>query len=545
MLFNSYEFIFLFLPITLAIFYLVGKFSYKRSPIIWLIAASFFFYSWWNPPYLFLLLLSIGVNYIFGSGLTKAYLSENQRGGSLLLTIGVIFNVGLLGYYKYSNFFIDTLNSSLNTSFFISQIILPLGISFYTFQQIGYLIDSMEGETKGYRFIDYCLFVSFFPQLIAGPIVNHQEMLPQFAKRSNFRFNQEAFSIGLTIFFMGLFKKVVLADQIALYSTPVFEAARSGTSLTVFDAWGGALAYNLQIYFDFSGYSDMAIGAARMFDIKLPLNFNSPFKAINIIDFWGRWHMTLTRFLTRYLYNPISLFMSRRRINKGKSLIKRGKASPGAFLEIVATPTIITMFISGFWHGAGWQYIVFGLLHGSYLTINHGWNMLQKWLGYDPKKTNWWGERLGQLITFLGVIVAHVFFRADSVNTAKSVLRGMLGMQGRSLGETLQVILSRTGEIAIYPSDVFGNPIIGSILIIVLMAIALFLPNTQQWMANYEPALGYQTSKKVKHQPQWLINFWQNFTWNPTPSWAFFTSVIMLAGILSLSNISEFIYFQF
>ena len=372
MLFNSYEFILLFLPITLLGFCLASRLGGQRSPIFWLVTVSFFFYGWWNPPYLLLLLLSVGVNYILGQALNQAHLDENEKRGKFLLIAGTIFNLGLIGYYKYFNFFVNNVNTLAGTEFNIAQIVLPLGISFYTFQQISYLTDSLEGETRHYRFLDYCLFVSFFPQLIAGPIVSHSEMMPQFSKQSKFGLNQEDIAIGLSIFSMGLFKKVILADQIALYSTPVFNAASQGVSLSMPEAWMGALAYTMQIYFDFSGYSDMAIGAARLFGIKLPINFNSPYKAINIVDFWGRWHITLTRFLTRYLYNPIALNFSRRRMQQGKSLIKRGVGTCGAFVELIAAPTVITMFLAGFWHGAGWQYIVFGFLHGSYLTINHG-----------------------------------------------------------------------------------------------------------------------------------------------------------------------------
>ena len=534
MLFNSYGFILLFLPITLIIFYKIGNFSHNKLPIIWLLIASLFFYGWWNPPYLLLLLLSIGVNYALGFVLTQAHLSEKEKQGKLLLTVGILFNLGLIGYYKYSNFFIDTLNDALGTSFYISQIILPLGISFYTFQQISYLIDSLEGETKGYRFIDYCLFVSFFPQLIAGPIVTHQEMLPQFSKRSNFRFEKENLVVGLVIFSMGLFKKVVLADQIALYATPVFNAASQGVPLSFVEAWVGALAYTMQIYFDFSGYSDMAIGAARMFGIRLRLNFNSPYKAVNIIDFWGRWHMTLTRFLTRYLYNPIALYMSRRRMRLGKSLIKKGIGSPAAFVELVALPTIITMFLAGLWHGAGWQYIVFGVLHGFYLTINHGWHMLGKLMGHNLKQSSWWGRGLGQLVTFVAVVIAMVFFRAPDVGNAMVVLTSMMGKNGVSFSDG-----------AMFANRIFDEPTTGLFLLVALLIIALYFPNTQQWMTRYQPALSYSNSQQIKHQPKWLIGFWQNLEWQPTRGWAAITAAITVTAFLGLAQVSEFIYFQF
>ncbi|MGF1498607.1 MAG: MBOAT family O-acyltransferase [Elainellaceae cyanobacterium] len=534
MLFNSYEFILLFLPITLLGFYLTSRLGSRRSPIFWLITVSFFFYGWWNPPYLLLLFLSIGVNYALGQVLNQAHLTENENRGKFLLVLGVVFNLGLIGYYKYFNFFIDNVNALVGTSFSIAQIILPLGISFYTFQQISYLMDSMEGETRHYRFLDYCLFVTFFPQLIAGPIVNHDEMMPQFSKQSKFGLNQDDVAVGLSIFSIGLFKKVILADQIALYSTPVFNAASQGVPLSMPEAWMGALAYTMQIYFDFSGYSDMAIGAARLFGIKLPLNFNSPYKAINIIDFWGRWHMTLTRFLTRYLYNPIALNFSRRRMRQGKSLIKRGVGSFGAFIELIATPTIITMFLAGLWHGAGWQYIAFGFLHGFYLTVNHGWHMILKSRGYNLKKVNWLGQRIGQGITFLAVVVAMIFFRAPSVDNAMTVIASMLGTNGFALTDG-----------AIFPNQLFPDNKAGVLGLAVLMVIVFYFPNTQQWMARFEPGLNFNPVHELQHHPRWLTIVWKNSEWRPTVLWAGLTSAIAVIAFLGLSQVSEFIYFQF
>lgn len=534
MFFNSYEFIFLFLPLTLLGFYKLGDLGNKRLQFIWLIIASLIFYGRWNPAYVLLLLTSVGVNYTVGLALTQAHLTTNEKLGKLWLIAGIIFNVGLLGYYKYSNFFIDTANSAFGTSLFISSIVLPLGISFYTFQQIAYLFDTREGETKDYSFLEYCLFVCFFPYISAGPIVNHKEMMPQYSKQSTFKLDQGDLIVGFTIFSMGLFKKVIFADQIALYANPIFSAAAQGIPLTVSEAWMGALAYTLQMYFDFSGYSDMAVGVGRMFGFRLPLNFNSPYKAVNVIDYWGGWHMTLTRFLTRYLYNPIALSMSRRRVKQGKSLIKRGVGSLGAFANLVAIPMIITMFIAGFWHGAGWQYIVFGVLHGVYLSINHGWHMIRKRLGHDLKQSHWWAQRLGQLITFIGVVIALVFFRAPNVSTANALLASMVGGHGLSLAKS-----------AWFVNDVIDNPSAGIEFIALLLLIVFWLPNTHWWMAKYEPALGYNPSQNLKHQPQWLVKFWQNLEWRPTRTWAVISAAITVTAFLGLSRVNQFIYFQF
>ena len=533
MLFNSYLFILLFLPITTWGFYQFTRMGGKRLAVLWLVIASLVFYGYWNPPYVILLILSIGVNYILGQILGRHHSTGKETRGKIFLILGLAFNLGLIGYYKYFNFFTDTINSVLGTSILVQQIVLPLGISFYTFQQISYLIDSLEGETKGYRFIDYCLFVSYFPQLIAGPIVTHQEMIPQFSKQSNARFCSENLTIGLTIFFLGLFKKVILADRIALFATPVFSAADAGVTLTFAEAWIGALAYTMQIYFDFSGYSDMAIGAARMMGFNLPINFNSPYKAVNIIDFWQRWHMTLTRFLTRYLYNPLALNLSRLRLQQGKDLIKRGVGSPSAFFQLVAFPTIVTMFLAGLWHGAGWQYIVFGVLHGCYLSVNHGWHMLLKARGYKLKNSLWWERRLGHLLTFGCVIVAMVFFRASTVENATKILAAMVGNNGINLGDGM-----------LFTNQLFETPKTGVLLLSALMFIAFCFPNTQEWLANFEPVLGGQPSNN-NHTPSWLGRLWQQLRWKPTAPWAAVTAALAVAAFLGLAEVSEFIYFQF
>jgi alginate O-acetyltransferase complex protein AlgI len=333
MLFNSYTFIFIFLPITLLVFFSIGGKGHHRIAIAWLVAASLFFYGWWNPAYLSLILGSILFNYAVGVALSnlQAQSSASHLTKKIILSFGILVNLFLLAYFKYANFFVDNLNSLSGSNFHLQTIILPLAISFFTFQQITYLVDAYKGETREYNFLHYCLFVTFFPQLIAGPIVHHREMLPQFVKNTIYKFNHQHLAIGLTIFFIGLFKKVVLADGVAVYATPVFEAAEQGVMLTFFEAWAGALAYTFQLYFDFSGYSDMAIGIARMFGIRLPLNFNSPYKSVNIIEFWRRWHITLSRFLRDYLYIPL------------------GGNRKGKFRRYINL--MITMLLGGLWHG--------------------------------------------------------------------------------------------------------------------------------------------------------------------------------------------------
>ena len=346
MLFNSYFFICIFLPITLIGFFFLGQRGHHRIAIGWLVGASLFFYGWWNPAYLVLILGSVFFNFSIGVLLGNQEAVLSKKG---LLVVGIGANLAALGYFKYANFFVNNFNVVIGSSFHLDTIILPLAISFFTFQQISYLADAYKGEIREYNFLHYSLFVTFFPQLIAGPIVHHKEMLPQFLQDGVYRPEYKNVAIGITIFAIGLFKKVCLADGIAQYATPVFQAADAGVLVSFFEAWGGALAYTFQLYFDFSGYSDMAMGLAWMFGIQLPLNFNSPYKANNIIEFWGRWHMTLSRFFRDYLYIPLG----------GN---KRGKIRQLWNL-------MITMLLAGLWHGAGWTFVLWGALHGIYLVV--------------------------------------------------------------------------------------------------------------------------------------------------------------------------------
>lgn len=339
MLFNSFEFLFLFLPATIFLFLLSAKRWGNEAAISVLVLCSLFFYSWWNPVYLLLLLFSMGFNYQVGKRL-------GNGGGKPLLTLGIIVNLGLIAYYKYAGFIIFNINTMAGTDWDLGQIILPLAISFFTFQQIAYLVDSYRGITREYQFIHYALFVSFFPQLIAGPIVHHKDMLPQFSRNERFQLKPRDVAIGSSIFAIGLFKKTVLADGVAVYANPVFSAADTGQSLDFFSAWGGALAYTFQLYFDFSGYSDMAIGLARILGIILPLNFDSPYKATNISEFWRRWHMTLSRFLRDYVYIPMGgnkHGQARRYINLSATMLLGGFGmAPAGTLSFGALFTVST-----------------------------------------------------------------------------------------------------------------------------------------------------------------------------------------------------------
>ena len=356
-----------------------------------LVFASLFFYSWLNVAYLPIILSSLLFNYIIGNSLNENFNKVHIHKKSLL-AFGIIANIALLGYFKYTDFLIENFNALFDTSIPLLHLALPLAISFFTFQQIAYLVDSYRGETAEYDFLNYALFVTFFPQLIAGPIVHHAEMMPQFASRWNLVKNYRNIALGLFIFSIGLFKKVVIADSFAIWATAGFDTAET---LNFLEAWATSLSYTFQLYFDFSGYTDMAIGAALLFNIKLPINFNSPYKALDIQDFWRRWHITLSRFLREYIYIPL------------------GGNKKGNFRTY--TNLMATFILGGIWHGAGWTFVFWGFLHGLALVIHRFWKSLGLRL---PTFLAWF-------ITFNFINIAWVFFRAKEWQDALKVLEGM------------------------------------------------------------------------------------------------------------------------
>jgi alginate O-acetyltransferase complex protein AlgI len=523
MLFSSSEFIFLFLPLVLAGFLLARGLKLHDAAMLWLVGSSLFFYGWWNPKYLFLIVVLIAVNFyvarlIFGARLVhvrKAY-----------LILGLAVNLGTLAYFKYTNFFIQNLNALSGTRFAVAHIVLPLGISFFTFQKIAFLIDTYHGHVKRIRLLDYSLFVLFFPQLIAGPIVHHAEVVPQFKDIGQKRFNWDQFATGIGVFFVGLFKKVVLADSLAAYVVnPVFGALAAGSKPAFLEAWGGVLGYTLQLYFDFSGYSDMAIGAALLFGIRLPQNFNSPYKSVNIIEFWRRWHMTLSRFLRDYLY--IALGGNR------FGIVRR-------YLNL-----FITMVLGGIWHGAGWTFVVWGALHGAYLIGNHGWQMLRKRMFMRPADgASGLGNALGVALTFLAVVIGWVFFRADSIKTAMVLLHTMFGGNGielpavlaRAMGSktTLGGLVTFSDGGAAYGHIRGGLPFLGVAL---LLCWCWFLPNAQQIFGRFEGALG---TEKLPAAPR-LLQFTYGWT-----SAVLVSITILICFLYVFSNIAqEFLYFDF
>ena len=490
MLFNSYIFIFFFFPITFFIYFYLNKKRLTEASKGFLVLSSLFFYSWWNIAYLPLILISMLFNYTLGRELSKPTQSEKSYSAKTLLTAGIIFNLGLLGYFKYSDFFITNINTAMNGHIPLLNLALPLAISFYTFQQIAYLVDSYRKETKEYDFLNYAVFVTFFPQLIAGPIVHHAEMMPQFALLKNKVKNYHNISLGLFIFAIGLFKKVIIADSFAIWATQGFDVEKT---LNMLEAWFTSLSYTFQLYFDFSGYTDMAIGIALLFNIKLPINFDSPYKATSIQDFWRRWHITLSRFLKDYIY--ISLGGNR-------------KGEIRTYTNLFAT-----FLLGGIWHGAGWTFILWGTLHGLALVIHRAWQKLGL---HMPMILAWF-------ITFNFINIAWVFFRAKEWEDAIKVLSSMFNFDGELFSKSKQFshMIHYVHPISEY---IKFNIINYTFWVIILgFIITLYFKNSNQ--------LSIQFDKKKTIPISWLL----------------FTSILLGLSLILIgfNTSSEFLYFNF
>jgi alginate O-acetyltransferase complex protein AlgI len=474
-----------------------------------------------------------GAGYLIGRGISR-HTSRLSKHAKLLLAGAIAANLILLGYFKYANFLAANINQLTGAMLPIGEVFLPLGISFFTFTQIAFLVDTYQGKVKEYNFVHYTLFVTYFPHLIAGPVLHHKEMMPQFANRSTFRINWNNVSVGLAIFVLGLAKKVLIADSLADFATPIFDAIRAGGQPMLFEAWVGALSYTLQLYFDFSGYSDMAIGLSLMFNVRLPMNFNSPYKATSIIEFWRCWHMTLSRFLRDYLYFPLG----------GN---RNGKAH--RYLNLM-----ITMLLGGLWHGAGWTFIIWGGLHGVYLMMNHSWRGLKQRLSWGD------GGGLANLAagacTFLAVIVAWVFFRADSFSSAMMMLHGMVGMNGISLPERLGAssvfaVLKDYGVQAIGATPL-TQLVIGKAarLLFLGLVICFYLPNTRQIAWRFHPTIDGNYKNEltpIDRGPRPLGKLLKWMEWQPTKlQGAIYGGLFfLLLMYLASASKSEFLYFQF
>lgn len=481
MLFNSYEFIFCFLPLSLAAYFILNRLRLTVAANSSLLLASLVFYSWWDVKYLPLILGSILFNYTIGTLLVESgeqrKVMVSRRG---IFVTGVVVNILFLGYFKYMDFFIGNINGLFSANFPLLHIILPLGISFFTITQIAFLVDAYEGLVKERNLLSYALFVTFFPHLLAGPILHHKEMMPQFDAMRSKVINHKNMSRGIFLFSIGLFKKVMIAD----YFSPIVRAGfDNAKSLNFFEAWVSSLAYTCQLYFDFSGYSDMAVGIGLMFNILLPINFNSPYKALNVIDFWKRWHMTLSRFITTYLYSPII------------------RLYDSATFERSMLAIFLAMFISGIWHGAGWTFIIWGALHGAALVVNHSWNRRRVKM---PKLLAW-------LITFNFINFSMVLFRSADLAVAWKVYQGMTGFAGfagqaNGAEWTVKGILSGIGA---------RNETVPALL--AALVFAFFLKNSNELLKKFRP-----DGRAVA-----------------------FVLLILFFTLLNMGKVSEFLYFQF
>lgn len=487
MLFNSAEFILAFLPLGWLVYFWLNRRRLTLAGKVWLVLASLFFYGWWNPAYLGLILVSIAVNFALGSALARA---PGQRP---LLFLGVAFDLGLLAYFKYADFFVANLNAVFGAGWPLPGVVLPLAVSFFTFTQIAYLVDSYRGAAREYDLLNYALFVTFFPHLIAGPILHHKEMMPQFASRRGRVMNYPNIARGLFLFSVGLFKKVIIADGFAVWAGAGFDQA---TTLNFFEAWATSLSYTFQLYFDFSGYTDMALGAALLFNIRLPVNFNSPYKAVSIRDFWRRWHITLSRFLRDYLYIPLG----GNRRGRGRAYLNLG----------------LTFLLGGLWHGASWMFVIWGALHGAAMVLHRLWHELG---GRLPAWLAW-------LVTFNFVNLAWVFFRAADMAAAEKVLKGMAGLNGLVLPAALA---DRLGALA--PAGLRFGPWVGGIgadyRLLLWLAAALVL------------TLGFRNSNEMLFDaaPGRILRL----------RWAAACALMAAVSLVTLmaSAYSEFIYFNF
>jgi D-alanyl-lipoteichoic acid acyltransferase DltB (MBOAT superfamily) len=486
MLFNSFEFLFVFLPIVFFLYFYLNKKRLTIASKSVLVAGSLFFYSWWNILYLPLILSSILVNYVIGS-LLSSNNDNNKFSKKSFLFFGIVFNLLLLGYFKYSDFLIENINTVFNANLSLLYLTLPLAISFFTFQQIAYLVDSYRNKTKEHDFLNYIVFVTFFPQLIAGPIVHHKEMMPQFLCAKNKIINHKNIVLGIFIFSIGLFKKVVIADTFSVWASVGFDVNQQ---LHLFEAWFTSLSYTFQLYFDFSGYTDMAVGLALLFNIKLPLNFNSPYKSTNIQDFWRRWHITLSRFLRDYLYVPL-----------GGSRVKDFK---------IYNNLMITFLVGGIWHGAGWTFIFWGFLHGIALIIHR----IFTYSGIRISRFLAW------FITFNFINISWVFFRAREWEDAIKVIKGMLGLSGVMLPNKFRELLQFNDVSGIKFGDIYTNFYGDSdmlVWIILGFFLVLFFNNSNQMLSQFK------MSNKM------LI----------------FIAFTLSIGLMNISKTSEFLYFNF
>ncbi|KIL97741.1 putative poly(beta-D-mannuronate) O-acetylase [Paramagnetospirillum magnetotacticum MS-1] len=511
MLFQSTVFLFAFLPVTLVVFHAAMALAGRRAALSWLVAACLFFYGWYEPRNLYVIIVTIAGNYMIGQRL----LTDKSRG---LLALGISLNLAALAYFKYTNFLLANLEALFGGPHTAISVVLPLGISFITFQKIAYLVDCHSGRAKKCSLLDYSLFVVFFPQLIAGPILHWRDLVPQ-SERLRYRPQRVwvDLAVGITIFAVGLGKKILIADSVGPLADPVFDAADGGAKVAMLEAWIGALAYTMQIYFDFSGYCDMAVGLARMFGLVLPINFFSPYKSRSIIEFWRRWHITLSFFLRDYLYIPLG----------GN---RRGAAFKYANLVVV-------MLLGGLWHGAGWTFVTWGGIHGLCLVANHLWRARGLRL---PGGLAW-------PLTMLAVLLAWVPFRAASLSGTVEIWAALAGVNGLALPAGLLTLLGPLGEILRQAGITVGSQALIALMegaggsafgwLAAAVIIAATAPNVYQWIGRPLPALTW-TPAMAMGLPGWL-------RWKPALLWSAALVLLTAWAVDRQANTVQFIYFQF
>lgn len=514
MLFNSVEFIFVYLPAVLLLVAAFRRFGCGKHIPALLLTASVVFYACWNVNFLAI----IGLSVLFNFFLARLILARSgTAAGEWLLGLSIAANLAALCYYKYAAFLVSIV-TGVSSSFDAGSIVLPLGMSFFTFTQITYLVDAQQRQAKNHGFVDYALFVTYFPHLISGPILHHKDMMPQFDAVRTRGLLASDVALGTGIFAIGLFKKAVLADNVGVHVDEFYGAIARGDAVSLVEAWAGGIAYSLQLYFDFSGYCDMAMGASRMLGVNLPFNFASPYKAASIIDYWRRWHITLTNLITAYIFNPIMLAIARRRQAAKLPGFRRGRAeNVGAFFWLVVVPTMIAMTLAGIWHGAGWQFVAFGAVNGAYLVINHGWRTIRGRIPLAEStgvEIRIWGSRV---LVIAAVVVSHVLFRAETMEIAARTIGALFGL---------------------HASSVFGTDAISVqqlALMAALLALVWFAPGTHEIVAGQVPG-----PKGVPNEGRTI------FGWRPNVAWLLASGVAFgLCTPLLLKPPTQFIYFQF
>jgi alginate O-acetyltransferase complex protein AlgI len=505
MLFHTSEFIFLFLPAAVALHFILARFSMSAA-IVATTITSLAFYTWWKPPFVLLPVLSILANFAIARQLARAPETAARR----LLIAGIVANLAVLGWFKYADFVLSIFQGRKPG---VAEV--PLALSFTTFVQIAFLVDVWRRRSS-VAFGAYAMFVAFFPHLIAGPIVRWSELGPQIADKLRYRVDWNNIALGLTIFTLGLSKKVLIADRLAPHVAPVFEAAQNGVPLTAIAAWGAAFAYSAQLYFDFSGYSDMAIGLGLLFNLRLPINFAAPFRATSIIDLWRRWHISLSRFLRDFVYVPL------------------GGGAHGPVRR--SFNLFATMTLGGLWHGANWTFIAWGAFHGVLLAGNHAWRLAR-----GKRAPTRAGRLAGWLATFLAFVIGMVFFRASDIGAAAQMLRAMAGFGNAPSAETIHVAWDLWGIRVGYISEPFVRAwlggywsVVGTLLTAGALAVAFLIPDTME-LTDYregEPHTDWRRSVGA-------------LAWRPSVAWLAVLALLFGAVFANLLQFTEFLYYQF